>query len=117
MAFVSLGINCEGILSMAEYIMAILRSQLMVVFSWGFSSPKRLPNNTGLQFSVEGFKYQGVVEVRYNEGSDLFEVSLNNGTKVEDVYLDCLVNVIDGLVERTADYKSRVETEYGVHAN
>ena len=105
MAFVSLGINCEGILSMAEYIMAILRSQLMVVFSWGFNSPKRLPNN----------KYQGVVEVRYNEGSDLFEVSLNDGTKVEDVYLDSLVNVIDNLVEKTNNYRERIEQEYNVH--
>lgn len=87
----------------------------MVVFSWGFNSPKRLPNNTGLQFCVEGFKYQGVVEVRYNEGSDLFEVSLNNGTKVEDVYLDSLVNVIDNLVEKTNNYRERIEQEYNVH--
>lgn len=94
---------------MAEYIMAILRSQLTVVFSWG------LPNNTGLQFCVEGFKYQGVVEVRYNEGSDLFEVSLNNGTKVEDVYLDSLVNVIDNLLEKTNNYRERIEQEYNVH--
>ena len=87
----------------------------MVVFSWGFSSPKRLPNNAGLQFSVEGFKYQGVVEVRYNEGSDLFEVNLNDGTKVEDVYFDSLVNVIDNLVEKTENYRERVEQEYNVH--
>ncbi len=95
--------------------MAIFRSQLMVVFSWVFSSPMRLPNNTGLQFSVEGFKYQGVVEVRYNEGSDLFEVNLNDGTKVEDVYFDSLVNVIDNLVEKTENYRERVEQEYNVH--
>lgn len=99
---------------MAEYIMAILRSQLMVVFSWGFNTPKRLPNNTGLQFSVEGFKYQGVVEVRYNEGMDLFNVHLSNGTVVTDVYVDCLVDVIDALVERTDNYEERVKTEYGL---
>ena len=75
----------------------------------------RPPNNTGLQFCVEGFKYQGVVEVRYNEGSDLFEVSLNDGTKVEDVYLDSLVNVIDNLVEKTNNYRERIEQEYNVH--
>lgn len=28
---------------MAEYILEILRSQLMVVFSWGFHKPQRLP--------------------------------------------------------------------------
>lgn len=102
---------------MAEYILQILRSQLMVVFSWGFNSPKRLPEDKGLSFFVEGFKYQGKVKVIYNEGSDLFEVHLSDGTKVEDVYLDCLVNVIDGLVERTDDYKSRVEEEYEIHGN
>ena len=54
----------------------------------------------------------------YNSGTDLFEVILvKTGEKVEGVYLDRLVNVIDGLVERTADYKSRVETEYGIHVN
>ena len=102
---------------MAEYILQILRSQLMVVFSWGFNSPKRLPEDKGLSFLVQGFKYTGKVKVIYNEGTDLFEVQLANGTTVEDVYLDCLVNVIDGLVERTAGYNSRVETEYGIHAN
>ena len=44
---------------MTEYILQILRSQLMVVFSWGFNSPKRLPEDKGLSFFVEGFKYQG----------------------------------------------------------
>ena len=102
---------------MAEYILQILRSQLMVVFSWGFSNPKRLPEDQGLAFQVEGFKYQGEVKVIYNDVLDLFEVYLDNGQVEDMVYADCLVNVIDGLVERTADYKSRVETEYGIHAN
>ena len=100
---------------MAEYILKILRSQLMVVFSWGFHRPMALPEDKGLRFYVEGFKYQGVVDVIYNDGRDLFEVLLSNGTIVEDVYLDSLVNVIDGLVERTDNYKERIETEYQIH--
>lgn len=99
---------------MAEYIMTILRSQLMVVFSWGFNSPKRLPDDKGLRFNVEGFKYRGVVEVSYNIGSDLFEVHLSDGTKVEDVYLDNLVEVIDSLVEKTPNYEQRVQQEYAL---
>ena len=99
---------------MAEYIMTILRSQLMVVFSWGFNSPKRLPDDKGLRFNVEGFKYRGVVEVIYNIGSDLFEVHLSDGTKVEDVYLDNLVEVIDSLVEKTPNYEQRVQQEYAL---
>ena len=99
---------------MAEYIMAILRTQLMVVFSWGFNSPKRLPDDKGIRFNVEGFKYRGVVEVSYNIGSDLFEVHLSDGTKVEDVYLDNLVEVIDSLVEKTTNYEQRVQQEYAL---
>ena len=94
--------------------MTILRSQLMVVFSWGFNSPKRLPDDKGLRFNVEGFKYRGVVEVIYNIGSDLFEVHLSDGTKVEDVYLDNLVEVIDSLVEKTLNYEQRVQQEYAL---
>ena len=100
---------------MAEYILKILRSQLIVMFSWGFHRPMALPNDKGLRFYVNGFKYSGRVDVVYNDGRDLFEVSLSNGTIVEDVYLDSLVNVIDGLVERTDNYKERIETEYQIH--
>lgn len=101
-------------MAMAEYILQILRSQLMVVFSWGFHCPTALPDGRGLSFLVDGFLYKGEVQVIYNEGVDLFEVRLADGTVVEDVYLDCLVNVIDGLVERCDNYKSRIEAEYGI---
>ena len=98
---------------MAEYILQILRSQLIVVFSWGFHNPQRLPNDTGLSFMVEGFKYQGEVRVVYNEGTDLFDVELVYiNERIDDVYLDCLVNVFDGLVEQTSDYDKRVREQY-----
>ena len=97
---------------MAEYILQILRSQLMVVFSWGFNSPTSLPCDKGLAFRVDGFMFQGEVKVIYNDGADLFEVHLSNGHVEEDVYADCLVQVIDGLVERTNNYKKNVEELY-----
>lgn len=100
---------------MAEYILQILKSQLIVIFSWGFHNPQRLPNDKGLRFNVQGFKYKGTVEVVYNEGKDLFEVRLiDNGINVEDVYLDNLINVIDNLVEKTSNYKQSVEEEYAL---
>ena len=102
---------------MAEYILQILRSQLMILCSWGPHNFKRLPGDKGLSFQVEGFKYQGKVKVVYDEGQDLFEVYLDNGQVEDMVYADCLVNVIDGLIERTDNYKERVETEYGIHVN
>jgi hypothetical protein len=101
------------LITMAEYILKILKSNLMVMFSWGFHQPLRLPDNKGLAFKVQGFKYSGWVEVVYNEGRDLFEVVLTNtGKKVEDVYLDCLVTVIDNLVEHTDNYQNDVENYY-----
>ena len=112
-------------MDMAEYIMSILKTKLMVVWSWGFNSPMAIPN--GLRFKVQGFKFRGVVEVAYNEGKDLFEVSfIKRGKVVEvitdvyldmlitDVYLDMLVDVIDNKVEKTADYKERVEQTYSL---
>ena len=97
---------------MANYIYTILMSKLMVILSWGFNSPNAITN--GLRFKVQGFKYTGTVEVIYNVGTDLFNVHLSNGTVVADVYADCLVDVIDGLVERTNNYEERVKKEYGL---
>ena len=75
-----------------------------------------MPN--GLRFKVQGFKFRGVVEVVYNEGKDLFEVSfIKHGKVVEvvdDIYFDILVDVIDTKVEKTSDYKERVEREYSL---
>ena len=103
-------------MDMAQYIMSILKTKLMVVWSWGFNSPMAIPN--GLRFKVQGFKFRGVVEVVYNESKDLFEVSfIKRGKVVEvitDVYLDMLVDVIDNKVEKTADYKERVEQTYSL---
>ena len=35
---------------MAEYILEILKSQLMVLFSWGPHNFRRLPEDQGLSF-------------------------------------------------------------------
>lgn len=84
----------------------------MVIMSWGFNSPIAITN--GLRFKVQGFKFTGVVEVIYNAGMDLFEVHLSDGRVEADVYADCLVDVIDGMVEHTGDYRERVKKEYGL---
>ncbi len=101
---------------MAKYILQILQTQTIIVWSWGFHSPVAIEN--GLRFKVQGFKFRGSVEVVYNEGMDLFEVSfIKNGKVVEavtDVFFDRLVEVIDGYVEKTSDYEERVKTEYSL---
>ena len=101
-------------MEMAKYIMSILQTQLMVVWSWGFNKPVALEN--GLRFKVQGFKFRGIVEVVYNEGRDLFDVSFIKANKVvksiDGVFFDMLVNVIDDYVEKTPDYNQKVALEY-----
>lgn len=103
-------------MEMAKYIMSILRTQLMVMWSWGFNSPVAIKN--GLRFKVQGFKFRGIVEVVYNEGLDLFDVSFIKTNKVIDmidgVYFDTLVEVIDNYVEKTSDYEQRVRSTYSI---
>ena len=103
-------------MEMAKYIISILRTQLMVMWSWGVNSPIAIKN--GLRFKVQGFKFGGVVEVVYNEGSDLFNVSFIKAGKVvktiDGVFFDMLVSVIDNYVEKTSDYEERVKAEYSL---
>jgi len=103
-------------MEMAKYIMSILRTQLTVVWSWGFHKPVGIKN--GLQFKVQGYKFKGVVEVAYDEGRDLFNVRFLKANTVvntiEGVYFDMLINTIDDYVERTSDYEERVSAEYSI---
>lgn len=104
---------------MANYIYSILQTKQMIMFSWGFHKPVALPNNEGLIFRVNGFKHNGFVKVVYNEGKDLFQVILldskyNELQRLDDVYFDMLVDVIDRAVERTDDYEARVNKEYNL---
>ena len=100
---------------MAQYIIEIFKHYLSIVWSWGFHNPVAIEN--GLRFSVQGFLHTGKVEVLYDEGYDLFKVRLLNpdgSTKIEEdgVYLDGLVDVIDGMVERCENYKQKVVESY-----
>ena len=101
-------------MEMAKYIMTIFKTQLMVVWSWGFHKPVAIEN--GLQFKVQGYKFKGVVEVAYNEGRDLFDVRFLKANKVvntiEGVFFDMLVDTIDDYVEKTSDYAQRVKEQY-----
>ena len=103
-------------MEMAKYIMSILKTQLMVVWSWGFHQPVAIEN--GLQFRVQGFKFRGIVEVVYNEGRDLLDGRFLKANKVvntiEGVYFDMLVDTIDDYVEKTSDYEKRVSAEYSI---
>lgn len=103
-------------MEMANYIMSILKTQLMVVWSWGFHQPVAIEN--GLQFRVQGFKFRGVVSIVYNEGSDLFDLSFIKANKVvksiDGVFFDLLIDTIDDYVEKTPDYEQRVKEQYSI---
>jgi hypothetical protein len=103
-------------MEMAKYILSIFQTQLMVVYSWGFHKPMALEN--GLRFKVTGFKFRGVVDVVYNEGRDLFDISFIKSNKVvksiDGVFFDMLIDTIDDFVERTPDYDKRVAAEYSI---
>lgn len=104
-------------MELANYILNIFRHYLPVVFSWGFHNPRIISN--GLSFQVQGFLHTGKVEVILDEGTDTFIVRLinrNGSVKkvVEDVFVDGLVQVIDGLVERCPNYEQRIRQTYGM---
>ena len=75
---------------MAKYILSIFKTQLMVVWSWGFHKPVAIEN--GLQFAVQGFKFKGTVE-----------------NTIEGLFFDMLVDTIDDYVERVPDYDKKVQ--------
>ena len=103
-------------MEMAKYILSIFKTQLMVVWSWGFHQPIAIEN--GLRFKVQGYKFKGIVEVVYNEAHDLFDVKLIKANKVvktiHDVFFDMLADTIDYYVERTPDYEQRVRKQYSI---
>lgn len=104
-------------MTIAEYILRVLRTQVIVVMSWGFHSAKAIED--GLAFQVQGFKFNGRVEITYDEGWDLFDIRLidEDGTirkKVEGVFVDGVVSTIDNLVEHCSNYEERVRNEYAI---
>lgn len=102
---------------MAKYILQIFRHYPAIVLSWGFQMPVATTN--GIKFHVQGYLHKGWVEVIYDEGYDTFTVrTLKKDGSVKreesDVYIDGLVDTIDGMVERCANYKERVRKQYGL---
>ena len=106
-------------MEMAKYIMSILKAQLMIVWSWGTCKYMALPNNEGLIFHVQGYKFNGWVKVVYDEGADLFNIHyLTNKMKEvkeqQGIYFDMLVETIDCTVEKCTNYEQRVKQQYAL---
>ena len=104
-------------IEIGQYILTILGRKLNIVCSWGFDPKTLRPIKYGIEFHVQGFKHKGKVQVRLNEGKDLFEVTLvsDAGETVEtkeSIFLDELISTIDDAVENVEDYEKRVCEEY-----
>lgn len=80
-------------LKLAGYIWSILKTQPVIVMSWGVDMDTIKPVKGGLEFHVQGFKHTGMVQIILDEGKDLFEIHLipdSEGERkiIEDVYFD-----------------------------
>ena len=78
----------------------------VAMFDWG-AYKDMVDMGDGLRFKTSGMvRYKGYVYIKYNEGTDLYEIDFFRfrkmepiyDKKVEDVYAEDLVSVIDGFV-------------------
>ena len=76
---------------MAKYIMSILKTQLMIMWSWGTSNFMALPNNEGLIFHVQGYKFKGW------EYDHEIKPMLNKAMKVDNLRALCFWGEYDCL--------------------
>ena len=103
----------------AGYILSIFRTNPFVVMSWGINPASIEVVDLGVKFHVQGFKHKGFVQVVLNEGEDLFEVTLISEegetlNKIEHIFVDNLISIIDEAVEKTEDYEKRISQEYSI---
>ena len=108
----------------AKYILELMRYFPAIIMSWGIDNKsyriaEDAAGNYGLQFHVQGFKHQGLVQILYDEGSDTFLYHLLSDTGEivktrEEIYFDELVSVVDEAVEKVDNYKERICQEYGI---
>ena len=75
------------------------------MMAWG--AKELVARNDGLQFKSSGMvKWKGIVVVKYNEGTDLYDIEFGKIRKyewkvsktVQDVFVEDLVNQIDLVV-------------------
>ena len=101
----------------AGYILSIFRTNPFVVMSWGINPASITIVEVGVKFHVQGFLHTGYVQVVLNEGEDLFEVTLISEegetlNKIEHIFVDNLICVIDEAVEKCENYQERISQEY-----
>ena len=108
----------ERSLLIAKEIWRVLRTAPGIVMSWGLNPSTVKAIDCGIRFYVSGFKHTGNVEIKLNEGADLYEIYLydESGELKEshtDIYVDQLIDTLDTAIEYTgSDYQKKVNETY-----
>ena len=100
----------------ANYIWQILKTRIQIIMSWGIDPSRARVINCGMEIHVQGFLHTGFLQITLNEGTDLFEITLLSESRetmkfIDGIYLDCLIDTIDRVVEKCENYEQRV-SEY-----
>ena len=100
----------------ANYIWQILKTRMQIIMSWGIDPSRARVINCGMEIHVQGFLHTGFLQITLNEGTDLFEITLLSESRetvkfIDGIYLDCLIDTIDRVVEKCENYEQRV-SEY-----
>ena len=103
----------------AGYILSIFRTNPFVVMSWGINPASITIVEVGVKFHVQGFIHTGFAQVVLNEGEDLFEVTIiseegETVNRIEHIFVDNLISVIDSAVEKCENYQERISQEYSI---
>ena len=103
----------------AGYILSIFRTNPFVVMSWGIDPASITIVEVGLKLHVQGFLHTGYIQVQLNEGEDLFEVTLISEegetlNKIEHIFVDNLISILDSEIEKCENYEERISQEYGI---
>ncbi len=109
----------------ARNIHTIIKKDWRIPASWGARNycattwDGAYKNMAALRFRVSGFIHKGLVVVAYNEGTDLFDITLTTlagkvKRTITDVYTDSLLCILDEAIEtkndHSDDYRAKVES-------
>ena len=87
--------------------MQVLRHNLMMYFSWGVSSLGHVESKA-LVFKVNGHHHKGyvVITLAWNDTYSVYLVSTHGNLvkEFQEVYFDCLAELIDENIEKIPEY-------------
>lgn len=96
-------------------ILSVLLSRPTYIMSWGTHNLYFIEN--GIRFNVKGFKFTGIIEIKYINMRDYYRISLlNEDLSVkhveQDLPINMIVDKIDNLIEVVENYEKSVKTRY-----